>query len=191
MLGLAALAAEVNGIERAGHVRDKLAEIIKITELGYAAGYTASALGKPEVHIPGRGMSPFGPGPFIPDAVYCNVGRCLTGESVFHEQEMLCDIAGGIPSTFPYEQELLSEEIKPFLDKYLKRNPDIPVEEQIRFWLFFSDYTCSDIAALFNYVGYHGGGSPVMEQIAITSQYDLNLRKEIVKNLAGMGENRK
>jgi 4-hydroxyphenylacetate 3-monooxygenase/4-hydroxybutyryl-CoA dehydratase/vinylacetyl-CoA-Delta-isomerase len=190
-LGLAALAAEVNGIEKAGHVREKLAEIIKITELGFAAGYTASDLGKPEFYIPGRGMAPFGPGSYIPNPVYCNVGRCLTGESVFHEQEMLCDIAGGIPATFPYEGELVSDEIKPFLDKYLKRNPDIPVEEQIRFWLFFSDYTCSDIAGIFNYAGYHGGGSPVMEQIAITAQYDLKLRKKIVRNLAGMEENRK
>jgi len=33
---------------------------------------------------------------------------------------------------------------------------------------------------------YHGGGSPIMEQIAITSQYDINTRKEMVKRLAGI-----
>ncbi len=42
MLGTVALAAEYNGIAKASHVRSKLAEIIQVAELGYAAGYTAS-----------------------------------------------------------------------------------------------------------------------------------------------------
>ena len=37
MLGTVALAAEYNGIGKASHVRDKLAEIIRVSELGYAA----------------------------------------------------------------------------------------------------------------------------------------------------------
>ncbi len=49
-------------------------------ELGYVAGYTASDLGKPEVYIPGMGFVPYGPGSFIPNSIYCNVGCCLTGE---------------------------------------------------------------------------------------------------------------
>jgi len=186
IIGLAAMAAEVNGIDKSPHVREKLAELIKVAELGYAAGYTASAMGKPEVYIPGVGQRPFGPGSYIPNSIYCNVGRCLTGEALFHEQEILCDIAGGVPATFPMEQELVSEELKCLLEKYIKRNPDIPVEEQIRFWLFYVDVACSTYAAFNTYGGYHGGGSPIMEQIAITSQYDIEFRKDIVRKLAGM-----
>ncbi len=33
---------------------------------------------------------------------------------------------------------------------------------------------------------YHGGGSPIMEQIAITTQYDIESRKKLVKYIAGM-----
>jgi len=191
ILGMAALAAEVNGIEEAPHVREKLSEIIQIAELGYAAGYTASEMGKPEVYIPGMGLVPFGPGSYIPNSIYCNVGRCLTGESVYHEQEILCDIAGGMPATFPYEQELVSEELRPLMEKYLKRNPNIPIEDQIKFWMFFGDLTLSSVGGTLNYAGFHGGGSPIMEQIAITSQYDIKSRKEIVKNLAGIKTNKK
>lgn len=187
IIGLAALAAEVNCIEKAPHVKDKLSKIIQIAELGYAAGYTASELGKPQLFMPGRGEVPFGPGAFIPNSTYCNVGRCLTGESVFHEQEILCDIAGGMPATFPFEQDIANKEIRPVLEKYLKRNPDMPVEDQIKLWLLFSDFTVSSVGGLMNYAGFHGGGSPVMEQIAITSQYDIEFRKRIVKKLAGIG----
>lgn len=186
ILGMAALAAEVNGIEKSGHVRDKLSQLIQIAELGYAAGYTASDKGKPELLIPGFGKVPFGPGAYIPDSIYANVGRCLTGEAVFHEQEILCDLAGGTPSTLPYENDLASDELKPLMEKYLKRNAKMPVEDQIRFWMFFSDMTTSGLNGTLNYGGYHGGGSPIMEQIAITSQYDIKAKKEIVKHLAGM-----
>ncbi|MEW6350437.1 MAG: 4-hydroxyphenylacetate 3-hydroxylase N-terminal domain-containing protein [Thermodesulfobacteriota bacterium] len=186
LLGLAALAAEVNGIEQAGHVREHLAELITISELGYAAGYTASSLGKPELFIPGMGLQPYGPGAYIPDSIYANVGRCMTGDAVYHEQEILCKLAGGMPATFPFEQDLVNDELKSLLEKYLKRNPQVPVEEQIRFWLFFTDFACSAAGAAINYAGVHGGGSPIMEQIAITSQYDIGSRKTVVKRLAGM-----
>jgi aromatic ring hydroxylase len=185
-MGLSSLAAEINGIEKTPHVREKLSEIIQIAELGYAAGYTASEMGKPELIIPDLGVVPFGPGAYIPNSIYCNVGRCLTGESVYREQEILCDIAGGMPATLPYEQELANEEIKPLMEKYLRRNPDIPIEDQIKFWLFFGDLTISSVGGVLNYAGFHGGGSPIMEQIAITSQYDIKSRKDVVKALAGI-----
>jgi aromatic ring hydroxylase len=180
------MAAEYNGIEKTSHVREMFAEIIKVTELGYAAGYTASDLGKPEVYIPGMGRAPYGPGSYIPDSIYANVGRCLTGEAVFHEQEMLCNIAGGFPATFPYENDITNPELKPLLEKYLNRNPNIPVEDQIKFWLYFIDQTCSGATGSINYGNYHGGGSPIMEQIAITSQYDIKSRKRLIKELAGI-----
>jgi len=185
-LGLASLAARYNGIRNAPHVREMFSEIIKVTELGYAAGFTASELGKPEVYIPGIGSCPYGAGGYIPESIYSNVGRCLTGEAVFHEGEMLCNIAGGIPSTFPYEGDLVNPELKPFLDKYLKRNPNIPVEEQIKFWMLYADMTCSSAAGIGSYGAYHGGGSPIMEQIVITLQYDFKLRENLVKKLAGI-----
>ena len=186
LIGLVSLAAEVNGIDKTPHFRKKLADLIKVAELGYAAGFTASDLGKPEVYIPGMGQVPFGPGSYIPNSIYANVGRCLTGESMFHESEILCDIAGGMPATFPMEDDLVNDEIRPLLEKYINRNFSIPIEEQIRMWLYYVDVSCSTHAAFFHFGGYHGGGSPTMEQIAITSQYDIELRKELVRKLAGM-----
>jgi len=188
MLGTAALAAEYNGIHKASHVRDKLAEIIKIAELGYAAGYTASALGKPEVYMPGVGFIPYGPGSFIPNSIYCNVGRCLTGEAVFHEAEILTDISGGVPATFPYEGDFMNPEIKDFLNKYVMRNPDISAENQAQFWRYVGDILCSATGGIINVGNYHGGGSPIMESIAITTQYDIEERKALVRYLAGIKE---
>jgi aromatic ring hydroxylase len=188
MVGTAALAAEYNNIHKASHVRHKLAELIMITELGYAAGYTASDLGKPEVYMPGVGFIPYGPGSYIPNSIYCNVGRCLTGESVYREAEIICDISGGIPATFPHEKDFLNPEIKDYLYKYTMRNPNISPENAAQFWRYVGDMLCSATGGISQVGGYHGGGSPVMEQIAITTQYDIEHRKNLVKNIAGIDD---
>jgi aromatic ring hydroxylase len=186
MLGTVALAAEYNGVHKASHIREKLAELIMISELGYAAGFTASELGKPEVYMPGFGFMPYGPGSYIPNSIYCNVGRCLTGESVYREAEILCDVAGGIPATFPHEGDFLNPATKALLEKYTMRNPDIKVENAIKLWMHVGDVLCSASGGIMQVGGYHGGGSPVMEQIAITTQYDIQEKKELVKRIAGI-----
>jgi aromatic ring hydroxylase len=186
MVGMAALAAEVNNVHKESHIREKLAELIMTTELGYAAGYTASDLGKSEVYIPGVGFMPYGPGSYIPHSIYCNVGRCMTGEAVFREAEILCDISGGIPATFPHEKDFVNPATGDLLLKYTKRNPKMSVEDQAQFWRGMGDWLCSANGGIMNVGNYHGGGSPIMEQIAITTQYDIESRKKLVKYLAGM-----
>jgi aromatic ring hydroxylase len=186
ILGMAALAAEVNNIHKQSHVREKLAELIMTIELGYAAGYTASDLGKPEVYIPGFGFVPYGPGSFIPNSIYCNVGRCLSGEAVWREAEILCDLAGGVVATFPHERDFKNPETGELLLKYTKRNPNMSAEDQANFWRFLGDVLCSATGGITNIGNYHGGGSPIMEQIAITTQYDIESRKKLVKYIAGM-----
>ena len=186
ILGMAALAAEVNNVHKQPHVREKLAELIMTIELGYAAGYTASDLGKPEVYIPGIGFVPYGPGSYIPNSIYCNVGRCLSGEAVWREAEILCDISGGVVATFPHEKDFLNSATGELLLKYTKRNPKMSAEDQANFWRFMGDVLCSATGGIHNVGNYHGGGSPVMEQIAITTQYDIESRKKLVKYIAGM-----
>ncbi len=175
LLGQVALAAEYNGIAGAHHVRDKLAEIIMVTELAYAAGFTASAKGV-------RSRS----GTYIPDVVYCNVGRCISGENVYHELQLLADVAGGLPATLPYEEDFYNEKVGPLLHKYIMRNPKISAENQHRLFRMISDTLCSAYGGAAAVGGLHGGGSPIMEKIAITAQYDIEARKAMVKRLAGI-----
>jgi 4-hydroxybutyryl-CoA dehydratase/vinylacetyl-CoA-Delta-isomerase len=188
VVGTAALAAEYNNIHKTPEVRNKLAELIMVTELGYAAGYTASDLGKPEVYMPGVGFVPYGPGSYIPNSIYCNVGRCLTGENVFREAEIIVDISGGIPATFPHENDFINPELKDHLYKYITRNPTISPENAAQFWRYVGDVYCSATGGIHLFGSYHGGGSPIMENIAITTQYDVEIRKQMVKRIAGIDD---
>jgi len=188
IVGTAALAAEYNNIHKASHVRSKIAELIMVTELGYAAGYTASDLGKPEVYMPGVGFIPYGPGSYIPNSIYCNVGRCLSGENVFREAEIIVDLSGGIPATFPHEGDFVNPELKDHLYKYIMRNPQISPENAAQFWRYVGDMYVSATGGVHLFGSYHGGGSPIMESIAITTQYDIESKKELVKNVAGIND---
>ena len=136
-------------------------------------------------------MVPYGPGNYIPNSIYCNVGRCLSGEAVYREAEILCDIAGGIPATFPHEADFANPEVGECLLRYTKRNPHMPVEDQAQFWRYMGDVLCSATGGISNVGNYHGGGSPIMEQIAITSQYDIEERKQLVRRIAGMTTKKK
>jgi aromatic ring hydroxylase len=91
---------------------------------------------------------------------------------------MLCDIAGGVVATFPHEKDFLNPETRDLLLKYTKRNPNMPVEDQAQFWRYLGDVLCSASGGISNIGNYHGGGSPVMEQIAITTQYDIEVQEE-------------
>jgi len=47
---------------------------------------------------------------------------------------------------------------------------------------------CSASGGIAMVGNYHGGGSPVMESIAITSQYDIESREQMVKEIAGIDD---
>ncbi len=173
--GAAALVAEYNGVAKAPHVRDKLAELISVGELVFAAGLAGS--------VTAQAASS---GTMVPDIVYTNVGRYHAGVNVMHEFETLIDLAGGLPATLPPEQEWNNPESARFLEKYIMRNPAVSAENQHRLFRLLSDMLCSSNSGVMQVAGIHGGGSPIMERIAITGLYDIEERKAIVRRLAGI-----
>jgi 4-hydroxyphenylacetate 3-monooxygenase/4-hydroxybutyryl-CoA dehydratase/vinylacetyl-CoA-Delta-isomerase len=170
-----ALVAEYNGVERADHIRHKLADMIGVAELIYAAGIASAVTGQ---------KSPSGT--FIPDVIYANVGRRYAGENVYHEADILADVSGGMAATLPPEGDFFNEKTAPYLEKYMKRNPNVPAEYQHRCFRFISDIICSGFGGVWQIAGVHGGGSPIMETIAILGNYDLEAKKDVARYLAGI-----
>lgn len=171
----AALVAEYNGIEKQGHVKDKLSYLIGIAELVYAAG-------RDSAHRAERSSS----GTYIPDEILTNIGRKLAGESIYEEYKILADLAGGLCATLPLEEEFFSEETGRLANKYLRRNPKISPENIHRCFRGIQDLAVSQYGAAWQVAGLHGGGSPQMETITMMSRYDLDNLKSIAKYLFGI-----
>ena len=175
LTGATALMAEVNGIEKEPHVREKLSELICTSELCYGAGIAAAINGY---------KSPSGT--YVPDIMLCNVSRRHAGINIYHEFDILADIAGGMPATLPRPGDWLNEETKPFIEKYMSRNPKVDVKDVLRAFSWVQNLSCSEFSGVMQYAGVHGGGSPRMEQIAIMSAYNIENSKNIAKRLAGI-----
>jgi len=116
------------------------------------------------------------------------VGRRHAGVNIYHESEILADLAGGLPATLPYEGDFVSPETRPYMEKYIMRKADVPAEKVHRCFRLISDMICSAAGGAAAVAGVHGGGSPVMEEILITATYDFEEKKKIAKYLAGIEE---
>lgn len=177
LCGATVLVAEASNIDKASHVREKVSQFAGAAELSYAAGIASAVYGEKTSS-----------GTFFPNAIYANVGRRLTGETIFHEFNLLAEIAGGLAVTLPYEDDFTAEETRGWLEKYIVRNPKIPPEVSHRIWRLVENLTASSMAAWFEIAGVHGGGSPIMETIALNQEYDYESKKNIAKYLAGINK---
>jgi aromatic ring hydroxylase len=177
IMGTSALVAEYNGIEKEKHVRHKLVQIICVAELVYGCGIAAAVK-----------SSKAPSGTQIPDIVYCNVARKHAGENLYHEYDIMSDLAGGLPATLPYDTEFVSPEVGELVKKYLARADGVSPENIYKCFAWISDMACSSMAGVMQYAGVHGGGSPVMEEIAIMGTYNMEEKKDLAKRLAGIEE---
>ncbi len=175
ILGAAALVADYNGVGEASHVKDKLSDLIATGELVFAAGIAASVK-----------STPANSGTHIPNIIYTNVGRYHAGVNLYHEYETLADLAGGLPATLPYEEEFTADETKAFMDKYIMRRDGVSAEDQHRLYRTLSDMLCCAHAGVAQVGGLHGGGSPIMEKIAIRNNYDIDSCKRLIKMHCGI-----
>lgn len=175
LMGLTALVAEYHGIEKAEHIRHKIAHMIGVGELVYAAGIASSVRSE-------RASC----GTQVPNIIFANVGRRHAGENIYFENNILADVAGGIPATLPFEEDFFAEATGDLLNKYIVHNERVPVESQHRCYRTISDFLCSGFGGVCQLAGVHGGGSPIMETISLIGNYDLTSKKEIAKYIAGI-----
>ena len=175
LMGTTSLVADYLGIEKMPHVREKMAELISVAELVYAAGIAASVK-----------SSKAPSGTQVPNVIFANVGRRHAGHNIYHEYNILCDIAGGLPATLPMSTEYNHPEVGEFVKKYVSRREGVSAKNHYLAAHLASDLLTSEIATILQVAGVHGGGSPIMEDIAIMSTYDVEARKKLAKYLAGI-----
>ncbi|MCD6230818.1 MAG: aromatic ring hydroxylase [Dehalococcoidia bacterium] len=175
LCGVTALVAEANNIERMAHVRQKLSEFVGGAELSYAAGIASAIYGEKTSS-----------GTFFPNAVYANVGRRLMGETIYHEYNLLTEIAGGLSVTLPFESDFYAEETRRDLQKYIVRNPKISPEDSHLVWRLVENVGSSAMTHWYAIAGVHGGGSPIMETITLNAEYDYEAKKNIARYLGGL-----
>ena len=177
LCGTTLLAAEANNISRASHVKEKLSEFAGAAELAFAAGVAAAVYGEKTSS-----------GVFFPNEIYANVGRRMTGEMIYHEYNILTEIAGGIAVTMPFDEDFEQGEHTEALKRFIIRNPNMSAADSIKIWQLVENIGVSSMAGWYKVAGVHGGGSPIMETIALNIGYDFDDKKRLALYLAGINK---
>ena len=175
LVGAAALIAEYNGVAKASHIKDKIVEMIHLNETLYAGGIACSSQG-----------SKTDSGNYLIDLLLANVCKQNVTRFPYEIGRLLQDIAGGLMVTLPSAKDLKSNEVGHYIDKYLRGVASVPTEDRIRLLRFIENmcFGCGAVSYLTESM--HGAGSPQAQRIMLSRMLDIEARKEMVKNLAGI-----
>jgi 4-hydroxybutyryl-CoA dehydratase/vinylacetyl-CoA-Delta-isomerase len=174
MTGAAATMMDYNGTQRAGHLKQKIIDMIHRAETLYGCSLAASYEGKAQPS-----------GSYFIDTVLANASKIHEGREMAEATRLMIDVAGGFVADLPSDRDIENPEIGGLLKKYLKGAEGLSVEDRIKMYRLVekmameSADTISDI---------HGGGSPEAHRVTIFRECDLAARKEAAKRLAGIEE---
>jgi 4-hydroxybutyryl-CoA dehydratase/vinylacetyl-CoA-Delta-isomerase len=176
LAGTAALMAQYNGIEKAGHIRSKITDMMIASEIGW--GCVLGALSKSVVHPSGIP---------VPDVSISNAGLYHTRLRFIEFLGTLQEIAGGIVTTMPAETEYRNEKTKKYIEKYLQGKKDVPVEDRLRLLYLIQDLTASRFSGYLMGSAICAGGTPETNRVEVARSYNLSEKMNNVKELCRIG----
>ena len=177
LIGASALAAEYNGVSKASHIKDKLIEMVHLNETLYCCGIACSSQGvKTES------------GNYIIDMLLANVCKQNVTRFPYEIARLAEDIAGGSMVTLPSEKDLKDSEIGKYVEKYLKGIEGVSTEDRMRILRLIENMTLGTAAVGYRTESLHGAGPPQAQRVMIGRQSNIDLKKKLAKNIAGIKE---
>ena len=175
LIGAAAQIAEYNGAEKASHIKDKLVEMTHLNETIYATGIASSYQSKPTAS-----------GAYLNDDLIANVCKHHVTKMPYEIGRLAQDLAGGLVVTLPSEADFRSEEVGHLLEKYLKGRADVSTENRMRILRLIENMTLGRNAVGYLTESMHGAGSPQAQRIQIARQMQIEFKKNLARELAGI-----
>lgn len=171
VIGAAATVADMSGYGKATHIKDKLNEMIHLTETLYCCAIACSSEGKKTAA-----------GSYYVDPLLANVGKHNITKLIYEIDRLAQDIGGGIMATLPFEEDLRSSEIGKYVDKYLRGVASVPTEDRIRM-LRLLEVMTGGVALV---ESMHGAGSPQAQKVMYSKLANLGAKKKYAMKLAGV-----
>jgi 4-hydroxybutyryl-CoA dehydratase/vinylacetyl-CoA-Delta-isomerase len=173
LIGATYALAQAQGTDRASHTRDKLVEMVHLTETLYCCSIACSCQG---YALPA--------GSYMADPLLANVTKLNVTREVYEIARLAQDITGGILATAPSEMDWKDPRVGKYVDKYLKGVSEVPTETRLRLLRLIEGMTCG--TALVESM--HGAGSPQAQRIMIERQANFERKKRLAEKLAKIGE---
>ncbi|HEV2523399.1 MAG TPA: 4-hydroxyphenylacetate 3-hydroxylase N-terminal domain-containing protein [Candidatus Acidoferrales bacterium] len=172
LVGAGIAIARANGIEKAGHVRDKLT---------WLAGYAESVRGLIELAAQRCEMEN---GIAYPHVFTTNLAKWTFAREFHRAIETVQDLAGGLLVTGPSGRDWDSPEIRPVLDKYLRGA--WPSDRRLAMLNLISELTTRLYGGYQEVLAVHAEGSMEAEKMAMLRAYDPKRALGLAMRLAGL-----
>ncbi|MCL5935673.1 MAG: 4-hydroxyphenylacetate 3-hydroxylase family protein [Firmicutes bacterium] len=171
IIGATAAIADYNGVSKASHIKDKITEMIHLTETLYCCSIACSSEGhKTEC------------GSYYVNQLLANVTKQNITRHIYEIARISHDIAGGFIATLPSEKDLMHPDIGVYVNKFFRGVASISTEDRIRMARLIENMTGGTALA----ESMHGAGSPQAQRIMILRQANLEHKKFLAKSLAGI-----
>ena len=177
MAGASQAIAEYNGIERAGHIREKLTKL---------ASYHATVQGLILAAAQQHTVVP--PGIAVPNTLMTNVAKYQFASNYHQAVQMVQDVSGGLLVTGPSLEDWRSEATGPYVEKYLGGKKGTSTEHRLRLMNLISDLTAGDFGGYQEVLAVHAEGSLEAEKLQTYREYDFAAAAEYARELAGIKE---
>ncbi len=171
-VGAAAEIAAMNGVAKAGHIRDKLAHLITYAETVRALTERAAARAGVEGGIA------------FPDPLTTNMAKFQFATGYHEAIALVQECAGGLLVTGPGGEDWDSPEIRPVLEKYFAAAAG--AEERLRMMHLISELTARDFAGYHAVLAIHAEGSVEAEKLQILRAYEADGPRGYARRLAGL-----
>jgi 4-hydroxybutyryl-CoA dehydratase/vinylacetyl-CoA-Delta-isomerase len=175
LIGAAASMADYNGVSKAVHIRDKIAEMNHLVETLHACGLACSTEGW---------KTPAGN--YQCDILLANVCKQNVTRFPYELCRLAEDIAGGAVVTLSSEKDFRHPVVGKYIEKYLKGVADVPTEDRIRMLTLIHCMSFGTTAPSYRTESLHGAGSPQAQRIMIERQTDMEHKKKLARSLAGI-----
>ena len=172
LIGATALIADYNGTKKASHVKDKIIEMVHLNETLYACGIACSSEG----HTTPAGS-------FEIDMLLANVCKQNVTRLPYEIGRLAEDIAGGIFVTMPSEADYNSPIVGKYVEKYLKAVATVPTYDRMKVLRLIENMMLGTAAVGYKTESLHGAGSPQAQRIMISRQSNLEMKKQLVKDI--------
>jgi aromatic ring hydroxylase len=173
LVGAASLIAEYNGISKAGHVKDKVTQLIAYAETVRGLAELAALRSRPGDH-----------GIQQPDPLAVNMAKYTFAHGFHDAVAKLMDLSGGLLVTGPGGEDWDNPEIRAVLTKYYAAAA--PAEARLRMLNFIGDLTARDYGGYQAVLATHAEGSLEAEKMQIARSYDPARARDYVTKLAGI-----
>ena len=175
LVGSAQLMADMNGVARAGHVREKIVSLISYAETVRGLIEMAALRGKADEE-----------GIYAPDAMTTNIAKYHFAHHYHEALEYVQDIAGGMLVTAPGEEDFANPETGDLLRHYLGGREGVDGDTRTRAMNMVSDLTTGDFGGYHAVLAIHAEGSLEAEKLMIARSYDGRRTLEFARRLAGL-----